>query len=142
MISLYSLDGAWPDALPFRVRLPEGSTRTDPATFTSAELSAWGYTGPFTPPAFDNRTEVLEWTGSEYEVRPMTSEERQVVLDTQWSDVRSDRNRRLINSDWTQLPDAPVDKTAWAAYRQELRDVTKQTDPFDILWPSMPQAQS
>lgn len=38
-------------------------------------------------------------------------------------------------SDWTQLANAPVDKTAWAVYRQALRDITEQADPFNITWP-------
>ena len=40
--------------------------------------------------------------------------------------VREDRNRKLTASDWTQVADAPVDKAAWAAYRQGLRDVPSQ----------------
>jgi hypothetical protein len=36
--------------------------------------------------------------------------------------MRSTRNSMLVNSDWAMAPDAPTDKTAWAAYRQALRD--------------------
>lgn len=35
---------------------------------------------------------------------------------------RNWREIELKNTDWTQLPDAPVDKVAWAKYRQALRD--------------------
>ena len=35
--------------------------------------------------------------------------------------ARTERNRLLSESDWTQLPDATVDRTAWTTYRQELR---------------------
>lgn len=56
----------------------------------------------------------------------------------QWIGVRADRNSRLTLSDWTQLPDAPVDHAAWAEYRQQLRDVTTQSDPFNIVWPATP----
>jgi len=53
--------------------------------------------------------------------------------------VREDRNKRLSESDWTQVLDAPVDQTAWAAYRQALRDVTAQAGfPWDIEWPTKP----
>lgn len=53
--------------------------------------------------------------------------------------VRDDRNRRLAECDWTQLPDAPVDTAAWAAYRQELRDISAQAGfPWDIQWPEQP----
>lgn len=39
------------------------------------------------------------------------------------SSLREWRNQRLKESDWTQVADAPVDKEAWAIYRQELRDL-------------------
>lgn len=53
--------------------------------------------------------------------------------------VRDTRNRRLADCDWTQLPDAPVDSTAWAAYRQELRDISAQAGfPWEIQWPEQP----
>jgi hypothetical protein len=36
--------------------------------------------------------------------------------------MRAVRNDLLAQSDWTQLPDAPVNREAWAKYRQALRD--------------------
>lgn len=62
------------------------------------------------------------------------------ATDIQWKRVRSDRNIRLAACDWTQLPDAPVDAAAWATYRQALRDITEQSDPLEIVWPTAPQA--
>jgi hypothetical protein len=59
--------------------------------------------------------------------------------ETQWAVVRAERNRLLAESDWTQLPDVPLaTKTAWAEYRQLLRDITLQPDPFNIMWPDKP----
>ena len=53
--------------------------------------------------------------------------------------VRDDRNKRLTETDWTQVADAPVDKAVWAAYRQALRDVPSQAGfPWDIQWPVEP----
>ncbi len=53
--------------------------------------------------------------------------------------IRQWRNRELAVSDWTQLPDSPVDKTAWATYRQELRDLPAQNpDPKLIVFPTPP----
>jgi hypothetical protein len=49
------------------------------------------------------------------------------------------RNQKLSNCDWTQLADAPVDALKWAVYRQELRDITTQLDPFNITWPQEPE---
>lgn len=59
--------------------------------------------------------------------------------ETEWPLVRAERDRRLAASDWTQLPDVPLlTKEAWAVYRQALRDVTIQPDPFNIVWPESP----
>lgn len=53
--------------------------------------------------------------------------------------VRSERNRRLAQSDWTQLPDVPLaTKEAWAVYRQALRDITDQPDQTNVVWPTSP----
>jgi len=49
--------------------------------------------------------------------------------------VRAERNRKLSESDWTQLADAPVDQAAWAAYRQALRDIPSQEGfPWSVTW--------
>lgn len=53
--------------------------------------------------------------------------------------VRASRNKMLADCDWTQVADAPVDKAAWATYRQALRDVSSQTGfPWDVQWPTEP----
>lgn len=59
------------------------------------------------------------------------------------SEVRAQRDKLLAASDWTQLPDVALsDKTEWATYRQELRDVSQQEGfPFNVIWPQPPKAQ-
>lgn len=53
--------------------------------------------------------------------------------------ARSTRNRLLRSSDWTQVPDAPVNQQDWATYRQALRDITMQDGfPENINWPIKP----
>lgn len=61
-------------------------------------------------------------------------------LDAEQGDrVRADRTARLAACDWTQLADAPVDAAAWAAYRQDLRDVPSQAGfPWEVVWPVAP----
>lgn len=52
--------------------------------------------------------------------------------------LRSNRNDLLRSSDWTQLNDSPLSneqKTAWATYRQELRDITDLD-----AWPNLEDA--
>ena len=53
--------------------------------------------------------------------------------------ARAERNTKLANSDWTQLPDSSADASAWATYRQALRDLPS-TDgwPHNITWPTNP----
>jgi len=54
--------------------------------------------------------------------------------------VRTQRGEKLKDTDWTQVADAPVDKAAWATYRQALRDVTAQEGfPWTIDWPTQPE---
>lgn len=53
-------------------------------------------------------------------------------------DVRRKRDARLKASDWTQLPDSPLNeaqRAAWAAYRQALRDL-----PSHVNWPNLDAA--
>jgi len=46
----------------------------------------------------------------------------------------------LVQSDWTQVADAPVDQSAWATYRSLLRGVPQQAGfPTDITWPTKPE---
>lgn len=61
--------------------------------------------------------------------------------DAQWKLIRAQRAQKLQESDWTQLADVPLsddDRAAWATYRQALRDITNQDDPFVIIWPVAP----
>ena len=70
---------------------------------------------------------------------PATPEQIAERTSTKESEVRQQRNALLSACDWTQLPDAPVPAAPWAAYRQELRDVTAQSGfPWDAVWPEAP----
>ena len=74
---------------------------------------------------------VFDYTTKQW-IDPRTPE-------TEWPLVRAKRDRLLLASDWTQFPDVPLTtKEAWAVYRQALRDVTLQQDPFNIVWPTHP----
>ena len=61
---------------------------------------------------------------------------------TLWSQLRTERNRLLQQSDWTALSDAHLSqdkKDAWADYRQALRDLPENaTDPTQVTWPVSP----
>lgn len=58
----------------------------------------------------------------------------------QAKNIRATRDKLLSDCDWTQVEDAPVDKAAWATYRQALRNVPQQIDfPWDVQWPNKPE---
>lgn len=60
-----------------------------------------------------------------------------------WEEVRVRRSLQLAHSDWTQLSDAPLteeEKVAWAAYRQQLRDIPQSfSAPEDVVFPVEPR---
>lgn len=66
----------------------------------------------------------------------------EVDVEVRWDKVRHKRNRLLAWCDWTQMPDSPLSpelKTAWATYRQQLRDITAQpVEPENVTWPTNP----
>ena len=133
---LYSHHSTIPVPLPHRIRLPDGSTRTDASTFTLEDLEVAGYVGPFERPACDATTETVDWDGSRFLVRNYNDAE----MEAQWQQVRAQRLHLLQSSDWTQIEDYDLgaDRPSWVVYRQALRDITEQTNPFAISWPTMP----
>lgn len=55
--------------------------------------------------------------------------------------VRQIRNLLLVECDWTQLPDAPVDAAEWATYRAQLRDFPETWTPGPtVTFPEPPDA--
>lgn len=72
-------------------------------------------------------------------VEPLTAEEIASKTDSQAAMVRKQRDDLLAACDWTQLSDAPVDKEAWATYRQALRDISNQDGfPWEVEFPKDP----
>lgn len=69
---------------------------------------------------------------------PVAGPTQQELVEAEWTVVREKRNKLLLESDWTQLPDVPSElKAKWAIYRQALRDITTQLDPFNIVYPTI-----
>jgi hypothetical protein len=55
------------------------------------------------------------------------------------AELRTQRNRLLADSDFSQLPDAPVNRDEWATYRQSLRDLPANTpDINNPVYPIKP----
>jgi hypothetical protein len=71
-----------------------------------------------------------------------TGKELAHAIKGQWAEVRRLRTEKLFNSDYTQMADTPVSeskKEQWKVYRQALRDITTQPDPFNIVFPTSPK---
>ena len=64
------------------------------------------------------------------------------AYDPAWEAIRVRRNSLLSASDWTQVADAPLtdaQKTDWAKYRQQLRDIPgKYKKPDKVAFPKIP----
>lgn len=62
---------------------------------------------------------------------------------SRWDFIRAERNTLLAACDWWVTKALEKNATISAeqqAYRQALRDITTQTDPFNIVWPALPSA--
>lgn len=78
------------------------------------------------------------WTQT-WLIENATEEEIQEKIQQKWEEVRTTRNTLLTESDWTQVSDSPLNSSQeWKDYRQSLRDITNQLNPFEITWPTKP----
>jgi hypothetical protein len=75
------------------------------------------------------------------QVADKTAEDIAAEVDTKAAQLRRQRDIALMNSDWTQVLDAPVDRTAWATYRQALRDLPQDTNFPNVELPATPGSQ-
>lgn len=101
--------------------IPAGCVETAPPTIADSQLAKWSGT---------------EWVVEDIPVVESDPEPEPVALEVS---ARSERDGLLLTSDWTQVDDSPVDKSAWAIYRQLLRDIPSQAGfPNTITWPSKP----
>ena len=95
------------------------------------------------PEGMDQETLGVTKDGDEY-VFVADPTKVQAKTYAQWNSVRAQQSDLLYKSDWTCSvvdPPAPIlaQRDQWIAYRAALRDVTTQTDPFNIVWPTAPQ---
>lgn len=75
-MTLYSYQGNYPNQIPFRIRLSDGRTRTDPATFTEDEIADAGYVAVSDTPSI-TENQVVSWSSElvDWVVRDKTPEE-------------------------------------------------------------------
>lgn len=99
------------------------------------QISGNWYTKYALGPVFtDSTVDGVTTTAAEQEAAYKATKDAE-----QSASVRTSRNNKLAECDWTQLADSTADKTTWATYRQSLRDVTVQDGfPWNVTWPEAP----
>ena len=70
-------------------------------------------------------------------VESTTVNESNLLKTSKWEQVRSERDRLLTDTDWRATSDRTLTDN-WRDYRQALRDIPTQTDPYNITWPTAP----
>jgi len=112
-----------------------------PASFISEnnmlEITEWLATTK--PDQKLTKVDVYVEGGKAYDckVEATTTEERTTLINSQWSNIREDRDEKLKETDWRASSDLTM-SDAWKNYRQALRDVPTQSDPYNITWPTEP----
>jgi len=77
-----------------------------------------------------------------YVLIDLSNEEKAEVIANQWGLVKYHRDNTITATDYLVMPDvfssfSDSDQEKIIAYRQSLRDITKQTNPFNITWPTL-----
>ena len=138
--ALYSYQGQAPAPLPEKILLSDGRKRTDVSSFTVKEIKDAGFTGPYEVPVFNQEYQRISWNSEtlSFDLTDVSDEEL-------WDRVRKERNRLLLESDWTMAADAPqtLNFHEYEMYRQRLRDITQSVeDPKNVIWPESPEGKS
>ena len=100
--------------------IPAGCVETAPPTMTDSQFATWNGT---------------EWVVEDIPVVEPNPEPEPIAPEVL---VRAERYELLETSDWTQVDDSPVDKSAWATYRQSLRDLPAAEGFPDVAFPTPP----
>ena len=91
----------------------------------------------------DNQTLEYNEEENDFTIVELQNKTNENTIESKWEEVRLLRNLIIKDSDWTQLEDIPIEiKLKWRNYRQLLRDITNQLDPFNINWPVAPDDPS
>ena len=149
---LYSIKGNYPvETLPHRIRLSDGSTRTDSSTFTTDDLSNAGITTVSNPPSYNQNTQKLIWNDVEidWEVIDLTQEQIEELTNSAWQNIRKKRDSLLQQVDGKVLryqSEVRIGITTTTdnisdldTYAQALRDVPSTfSDPGNVVWPTYP----
>ena len=137
----------------------DGTTITKTGTifelFPNTSFSKAGVSASFV--SENNMVEITEWldatkpdqkltkvdvyldSGKAYSVKveTCTDDEKAANIVKEWVSIRESRNEKLEATDWRACSDLTISDEC-KNYRQALRDITTQSDPYNITWPTPP----
>jgi len=142
-MALYTKGGCYPQSIPEMIQLEDGNIRTGSTTYTLDEIASAGWTVAPDLIAYDGTTHNLNWNSetSSWYLTEVTAEDQAARIEAGWRGVRSERNSILAESDYMVIQAVEAGTTIasdWGTYRQALRDITNESDPFDVTWPTKP----
>ena len=133
------------DVIDLRKKYPNTSFPDD---ISSSDLSSFNVVTieKVSRPSFNEKNQTIKendpvldsgkWKQS-WTVSDLSSDAVTTKTNEKWESIRTVRNELLSESDWRASSDLTL-SDAWKNYRQSLRDITTQSDPYNITWPTEP----
>lgn len=141
---LYYRYGEYPTELPHRIRLVDGSTRTDPTTFTDEEISSAGYSvAPEKPENYDLLTEKIVWDNDRWVVQELSNEEIERLKEKQYKEIQFEIKELILKS--YKIYVSEVNKPEQErihnledlkAYIENLENIIETYDGVNFTWPT------
>ena len=143
MTTLYTKDGCVPTLLPEIIELSDKTVVFGSASYTDEQIADAGWTVAPTLPTYDYATQIADWNTetSEWNIIPIPQEILDERTEQGWRGIRHERSEILSQSDYMVIQAVEAGTTIasdWGTYRQALRDITNQSDPFNVTWPTKP----
>lgn len=136
---LYSYNNGYPASIPNRIRLSDGSTRTDRSTYTPEEIADAGYVQVADQPSV-SYPNVLEWSGTDWNIREPNTQE----VESKWEEIKRSCQQILVETDYKVIKafelSIPLSQD-WVTYRQDIRNIynnVNNIDPWNVVWPEAP----
>lgn len=138
-MTLYSHNSGYPQKLPFRIKLSDGRTRTDPSTFTAEEILDAGYVEVRDMP-LEEPGKVLFWSPQDMDwvIRDKTEQELQQESEIRRSKINGHRDGRISRGFMFQgkmYDSRPEDqKRISGASQLAFMAIVSGVQPGDYLW--------
>tara|TARA_Y100000114_G_scaffold32667_1_gene28077 strand:+ start:160 stop:615 length:456 start_codon:yes stop_codon:yes gene_type:complete len=147
-MAYYSINKGHPvPQLPSRIRLEDGTTKTDLENYTEEELNAIGIVKVDSPPSYTEWYKTANWYEDKWKVEDIPEIEKNIKFNSKWSAIRQQRDTYIqncsqliekYNSEIRRGVTPTINITKVDEYVEELRQIPqKQTDPFSIVWPTL-----